>query len=299
LRHALITGQFSPSPGTDSRAESMRPWGEVVQLERGPLGERLRWISIGSTRMCRFDFSRAVVVRGATDAPTLVVGQRGLRSGGWTLRDDEVLSLGAGGHFDLYVPASTSVAFVLGSPVNEDLGTLQGDGPELLHRSSGTKRAALWSCVNSQESTGARQKLEESLRRAIAASLAGSDGPAARAAIADGTRSRAVRGALEFIESRPHASLRLADLCAATGVGPRTIEYGFREFYDISPMTYVKYLRLNRARRDLIRAGPTASSVKRYAEVWGFRHMGQFAKDYKILFGENPSATLVRSQDRL
>ena len=299
MRHALSHQQFSPAPGTESRSEPVRPWSETVQLERGRLSERVRWTSIGPARVCRVELSHAVVIRGTTDAPTLIVGESGLRTGGWTLRDDEVLTLGADQRFDLFVPASTPVAFVLGAPVSEGIGTLHADATELLHRSSAAERASLWTAVSGPDTSGTRPRLEENLRGAIIASLAGPDGVASPATIADGTRSRAVRGALEFIETRPHASLRLADLCSATGVGARTIEYGFREFYDISPMTYVKYLRLNRARRDLVHAGPAASSVKRYAEVWGFRHMGQFAKDYKILFGENPSATLVRSQDGL
>lgn len=262
-----------------------------MQLECGRLGERLHWTTVGAARICRFDFSRAVVLRGTTDAATLVLGEPGLRTGGWVLRSDEVLSLAAAHRFDLYVPASTSVALLRGADVEELLGDAHSDTAELLHRSSDDAVASMWSCVSEAD--------EAALRRSIEAVLVNKAAAVPPATIADGTRSRAVRGALEFIESHAHVSLRLADLCAATGVGARTMEYGFREFYDISPMTYVKYLRLNRARRDLVRAGPAAPSVKSYAEVWGFRHMGQFAKDYKILFGENPSATLVRNQDRI
>jgi AraC family ethanolamine operon transcriptional activator len=38
------------------------------------------------------------------------------------------------------------------------------------------------------------------------------------------------------------------------------------------------------------------SSVAVVAANWGFWHPGQFAKDYKQLFGENPSETVKRTQ---
>jgi AraC family transcriptional regulator, ethanolamine operon transcriptional activator len=36
--------------------------------------------------------------------------------------------------------------------------------------------------------------------------------------------------------------------------------------------------------------------VQRIASHWGFWHAGQFAHDYKQLFGENPSDTLRRAE---
>jgi AraC-like DNA-binding protein len=262
-----------------------------VQLECGRLEERGRWRVAGPISVSRFEFDRAVVLRGTAETAMLVIAEPGLRTRGWLMQEHETLSLVPGWKFDLYLPASTSVQFLMGQPITEQTHGLHDDAPELLHRSSAAVRAALWSEANEGE--------EAALTECVAAALDAGERPVRPETVADGTRARAVRGALEFIESHSHASLRLADLCAATGVGARTIEYGFRAFYDVAPMTYVKYLRLNRARRDLVRAGPAAPSVKRHAEVWGFRHMGQFAKDYKVLFGENPSATLVRSQDRL
>lgn len=266
-------------------------WDEVIQLECGRLDERERWRSTGPISVGRFEFDRAVVLRGTAETAMLVIAEPGLRTGGWMMQDDETLSLARGRKFDLYVPASTSVQFLIGEPVTERVSALHDEAAELLHRSNNAIRAALWSEANHGD--------EAKLRQSLAAAIDSRERAVTPETVADGTRSRAVRGALAFIESRAHVSLRLADLCAATGVGARTIEYGFQAFYDIAPMTYVKYLRLNRARRDLVRAGATAPSVKSHAEVWGFRHMGQFAKDYKVLFGENPSATLVRSQDRL
>jgi hypothetical protein len=42
---------------------------------------------------------------------------------------------------------------------------------------------------------------------------------------------------------------------------------------------------------------PDEISVKSVAMSQGFWHFGRFARDYKLLFGENPSVTLADSSD--
>jgi AraC family ethanolamine operon transcriptional activator len=51
---------------------------------------------------------------------------------------------------------------------------------------------------------------------------------------------------------------------------------------------------MHRVRSDLLVAEPGATRVKRVAAQWGFTEMGRFAVEYKRLFGESPSETLVR-----
>jgi AraC family ethanolamine operon transcriptional activator len=56
-------------------------------------------------------------------------------------------------------------------------------------------------------------------------------------------------------------------------------------------------VRLNGARRELGSTVATAS-VSDAANRWGFWHMGQFAADYRKLFGERPSQTATDSRGR-
>ena len=49
---------------------------------------------------------------------------------------------------------------------------------------------------------------------------------------------------------------------------------------------------LNAVRRNLRASGPRGDTVRNVAARWGFWHMGQFARDYRNLFGELPSQTL-------
>jgi AraC family transcriptional regulator, ethanolamine operon transcriptional activator len=74
-------------------------------------------------------------------------------------------------------------------------------------------------------------------------------------------------------------------------VSERTLRYAFNEYFGISPKAFVKMIRLNRVRRDLARTNAEDKNVSDVANRWGFWHLGQFAKDYKMLFGELPSET--------
>ncbi|MCL4144411.1 UNVERIFIED_CONTAM: hypothetical protein GTU68_043838 [Idotea baltica] len=60
----------------------------------------------------------------------------------------------------------------------------------------------------------------------------------------------------------------------------------------MSPMTYLRLLRLNRVRDVLADASPDTTSVTAIAMDHGFLHLGRFARDYKRLFDQSPSATL-------
>jgi AraC family transcriptional regulator, ethanolamine operon transcriptional activator len=43
----------------------------------------------------------------------------------------------------------------------------------------------------------------------------------------------------------------------------------------------------------LLRADPRSTRVIDVATEWGFWHMGHFAHDYRVMFGEAPSQTLL------
>jgi AraC family ethanolamine operon transcriptional activator len=69
----------------------------------------------------------------------------------------------------------------------------------------------------------------------------------------------------------------------------------FRRLLGVSPARYLRMRRLHQA-RDALRA--TASgTVTQIAVAVGFSDLGRFARDYRDLFGELPSATLKRARD--
>ncbi|MAM11106.1 MAG: hypothetical protein CML23_11735 [Rhizobiaceae bacterium] len=98
-----------------------------------------------------------------------------------------------------------------------------------------------------------------------------------------------------YIESRAESDRlpTIVDICAATGVSQRRLQYAFQEYIGMSPNAYLRLLRLNRTRAALAAASPRETTVTRVAMQHGFLHFGRFAGDYKRVFGETPSATLA------
>ena len=99
---------------------------------------------------------------------------------------------------------------------------------------------------------------------------------------------------VDLVNSRADSHLRLVDLCTAGQISERTLNNLFRKEFGLTPKAYVKGQRLFRVHKDLWHASSSRTSVTAIANHWGFWHMGQFAADYRKLFGELPSETLKR-----
>lgn len=84
------------------------------------------------------------------------------------------------------------------------------------------------------------------------------------------------------------------ELCLIAGASQRTIEYAFKDKYGVTPQDYMKKHRLNKIHSALTKADPTQNKVLEIAHQYGIWHLGQFATDYKKMFGELPSETLYR-----
>jgi AraC family transcriptional regulator, ethanolamine operon transcriptional activator len=112
-------------------------------------------------------------------------------------------------------------------------------------------------------------------------------------------RRLAVERARAYIAQNLTEPIRLADLCRHARTQPRSLEYGFQELLGMSPIAYVRTIRLHRARRVLRSAAVRTRSISEIALDCGFWHLSQFALDYKLLFGEKPSVTLRRTTAQL
>jgi AraC-like DNA-binding protein len=118
--------------------------------------------------------------------------------------------------------------------------------------------------------------------------------PAPRA----GGRVRRMRQAREFIAAHVHEPLCLDDLCTALNLSRRGVENLFQDLLGINPITYLRHQRLHGVRRALSECEPGWGVVKEKALLWGFRHLGRFASDYREFFGELPAETLERKTRR-
>jgi AraC-like DNA-binding protein len=102
----------------------------------------------------------------------------------------------------------------------------------------------------------------------------------------------AVRNAIDLIEAAPHLPLTTSTLAKQCHVSARTLQEGFRRHLGMSPMAYLRAVRLRRAHRDLRSANPSHSSVAAIAHRWGFTHLGRFAAAHESMFGETPLKAL-------
>lgn len=105
-------------------------------------------------------------------------------------------------------------------------------------------------------------------------------------------RPRTVRRAIEAMRAAPEHPHTVNDLAETSGCCVRSLQVGFAQHVGMSPMEYLRDLRLERAHEDLRHPNGPASSVADIAHSWGFRHLGRFAADYRRKYDEAPSQTL-------
>jgi len=105
---------------------------------------------------------------------------------------------------------------------------------------------------------------------------------------------RVFENIVDLVNSRAASQLRVVDLCTSGHISERTLHNLFRKGFGLTPKAYVKGQRLFKVHRDLWHASSSRTSVTAIANHWGFWHMGQFAADYRKMFGELPSETLKR-----
>jgi transcriptional regulator GlxA family with amidase domain len=69
-------------------------------------------------------------------------------------------------------------------------------------------------------------------------------------------------------------------------VSVRTPQEGFQRHLDMSPMAYIRVVRLRHARRDLCSADPAHYTVDAIAHRWGFTNLSRFAAAHETMHGQ-------------
>jgi len=105
---------------------------------------------------------------------------------------------------------------------------------------------------------------------------------------------RSIRLAIAACEENPEEPLTVTDMARVAGVSIRSLQDGFKKYVGMSPTDYLRDVRLNRVREDLLSERALQTSIADIAFSWGFTHLGRFAKSYQERFGELPSETARR-----
>jgi AraC family ethanolamine operon transcriptional activator len=85
------------------------------------------------------------------------------------------------------------------------------------------------------------------------------------------------------------------ELAQQLGISVRSMHDAVQRYQGMSLHRYLRLRRLWLVRQRLV-AG--ADSVKTCALAFGLWHLGDFARSYRLRFGESPSDTLVKSRQR-
>ncbi|BBY16431.1 helix-turn-helix transcriptional regulator [Mycolicibacterium litorale] len=113
-----------------------------------------------------------------------------------------------------------------------------------------------------------------------------------------GHRPPSLRRSVAFIHENADSDIGLSEIAAAANLTPRAVQYMYRRHLGVTPLEYLRRVRLDRAHRDLQAADPTVDTVNSIAGRWGFAHAGRFSVAYRRVFGTQPSATLRTTRQR-
>jgi AraC family ethanolamine operon transcriptional activator len=105
-------------------------------------------------------------------------------------------------------------------------------------------------------------------------------------------RINGVYKVIDYIQAYASQLPSMAELCAVAGLSERSLQYGFCEYLGVSPIRYLRVVRLNSVREMLLKGNRRQLKVSTAAMQWGFLELGRFSTEYRQLFNELPSATL-------
>jgi AraC-like DNA-binding protein len=101
-----------------------------------------------------------------------------------------------------------------------------------------------------------------------------------------------VRRVRDFVHANAARRVSASEMTEIAGVSPRALYYGFQKYLGVTPMKYLKHVRLENARAALRKARGARESVTDIALGAGYSNLSRFCRDYRARFGETPSATM-------
>lgn len=103
-----------------------------------------------------------------------------------------------------------------------------------------------------------------------------------------------VQRAEDYILGHYHEPITIETLASHAAISARSLHKGFQRHKGMSPMAFLRLVRLQRVRQELLAARNNAEpiSITRVALNAGFGHLGHFTQAYRKQFGETPTQTL-------
>jgi AraC-like DNA-binding protein len=107
-------------------------------------------------------------------------------------------------------------------------------------------------------------------------------------------RQAKLRAVVEHIHAHADDPITITDLAEVAGLSVRSVQEAFRRTFGVSPLNYLRQVRLDRVHEELLARDSRTVSVGQVATRWGFAHLGRFSAAYAERFGEYPKQTLRR-----
>lgn len=104
--------------------------------------------------------------------------------------------------------------------------------------------------------------------------------------------SSKLRAAIDYMHAHAHLPVHTEEIAAAVGLSLRGLQALFRRELDVTPVDYLRRIRLDRVHADLQNSDAGTITVAEVAHRWGFAHLGRFSASYAQRFGEYPKNTL-------
>lgn len=106
-----------------------------------------------------------------------------------------------------------------------------------------------------------------------------------------------IKKAEEFMIEHASDPISTPDVANYAGISLRTLHSGFQKYRNVSPKAFLRSLRLDLAKNDLVEAklGKKNITVTDIALKWGYPHLSHFSDSYYARHGEYPSDTLNKN----
>lgn len=102
-----------------------------------------------------------------------------------------------------------------------------------------------------------------------------------------------MRAAMAYIRQNLKEDIQISDLTEEVCMSPRAMQTMFKKYLRMSPVQYIRAMRLAEIRRELLDMRQSdARTLTELAQKWGFNHLGRFSAYYRKAYHENPSDTL-------
>lgn len=105
-----------------------------------------------------------------------------------------------------------------------------------------------------------------------------------------GSQSQRIARAIDWLRSNYAEPLRIEELAAHVQMSPSNLHHHFRQLTAMSPLQYLKWLRLHEARHLMLNERLDAASA---AFQVGYESPSQFSREYGRLFGAPPKRDIV------